>query len=191
MAESGLPPPLPPHTAVTVLMMSPALMPLATASLPHTARKVILPSRTQESTPTTPASLSRMKSPILRRRSASASGTVAVSTFRPPTSRAPMRKRPASPMASLALKFSTMWRRSFSSPMVCSAFSRRSPGLALKTEAAWNSSSWFWLMTLRETSPVVASMRRTPEATLPSLTMWNRPTLAVLSRWVPPQNSTE
>ena len=39
--------------------------------------------------------------------------------------------------------------------------------------------------------PVVASMRRTPEATENSLSMWNTPTLAVLSRWVPPQNSTE
>ena len=38
---------------------------------------------------------------------------------------------------------------------------------------------------------MVASMRRTPEATENSLSMWNTPTLAVLSRWVPPQNSTE
>ena len=38
------------------------------------------------STPTTLGSLSRRKSPMLRRRAASASGTVAVSTFSPPTS---------------------------------------------------------------------------------------------------------
>ena len=41
MAESGLPPPLPPQMAVTCLMMSPALTPFWTASLPQTARKVI------------------------------------------------------------------------------------------------------------------------------------------------------
>ena len=39
MALSGLPPPLPPQTADTALTRSPALMPRATASLPHTARK--------------------------------------------------------------------------------------------------------------------------------------------------------
>ena len=58
-------------------------------------------------------------------------------------------------------------------------------------EAAWNSISWFRFITAREALPVVASMRRTPEATENSLEMWNTPTLAVLSRWVPPQNSTE
>ena len=41
MALSGLPPPLPPQMAVTFLMMSPALTPLDTASLPQTARKVL------------------------------------------------------------------------------------------------------------------------------------------------------
>ena len=39
--------------------------------------------------------------------------------------------------------------------------------------------------------PQVASMRRTPEATLLSLLMRKGPALAVLSTWVPPQNSTE
>ena len=34
-------------------------------------------------------------------------------------------------------------------------------------------------------------MRRTPEATLLSLLMRKGPALAVLSTWVPPQNSTE
>ena len=41
MAESGLPPPEPPAMADTCLMMSPALMPLAMASLPQEDRKVI------------------------------------------------------------------------------------------------------------------------------------------------------
>ena len=36
-----MPPPLPPQMAVTFLMMSPALTPLDTASLPQTARKVL------------------------------------------------------------------------------------------------------------------------------------------------------
>ena len=34
-------------------------------------------------------------------------------------------------------------------------------------------------------------MRRTPQATENSLWMWNTPTLAVLSTWVPPHSSTE
>ena len=46
MAESGLPPPLPPQMAVTCLMISPAFRPFCTASLPQTARKVIFPSLT-------------------------------------------------------------------------------------------------------------------------------------------------
>ena len=46
MAESLLPPPLPPQMGAMALMMSPALTPFATASLPQTARKVILPSFT-------------------------------------------------------------------------------------------------------------------------------------------------
>ena len=75
--------------------------------------------------------------------------------------------------------------------MVCSAFSRSSPGLAFRAAAAWNRSCWLRFMTSREARPVVASIRRTPEATENSLEMWNTPTLAVLSRWVPPQNSTE
>ena len=47
------------------------------------------------------------------------------------------------------------------------------------------------LMVSRVRRPTVASMRRTPEATLPSLLMRKAPALAVLSRWVPPQNSME
>ena len=39
--------------------------------------------------------------------------------------------------------------------------------------------------------PVVASMRRTPLATENSLLMRKAPAMAVLGRWVPPQNSTE
>ena len=46
----------------------------------------------------------------------------------------------------------------------------------------------YFAMTSR---PVMASMRRTPEATEPSEVMTNIPTLAVLSRCVPPQNSIE
>ena len=66
MALSGLPPPLPPQIGAMVLMMSPALMPLATASLPQTASSVTLPSWTEASTPTILLSLSRRKSPSLR-----------------------------------------------------------------------------------------------------------------------------
>src|SRR5699024_12177607 len=48
MAESGLPPPEPPAMADTCLMMSPALTPRPTASLPQAATKVIL--RSEEHT---------------------------------------------------------------------------------------------------------------------------------------------
>ena len=75
--------------------------------------------------------------------------------------------------------------------MTVSAFSRSSPGLAFRAAAVWKSSSWLRSITSKETRPVVASIRRTPLATENSLWMWNTPTLAVLSRWVPPQNSTE
>ena len=177
--------------ADTCLMMSPAFTPAFTASLPHTARKVIFSPLTAASTATTLGSLSRRKSPILRRRLASASGTVAVRTFSPPTSWPENRKRSASLTASRALNFSTDWLSWRTSAITASAFSRSSPGLAFRTEAAWNSISWFRFITAREALPVVASMRRTPEATENSLEMWNTPTLAVLSRWVPPQNSTE
>ena len=85
MALSGLPPPLPPQMAVMVLMMSPALTPRATASLPQTARKVILPSLTVERTDTMLGSRSRHMSPIWRSLAASALGRVAVSTRRSPT----------------------------------------------------------------------------------------------------------
>ena len=77
------------------------------------------------------------------------------------------------------------------SAMAAAAFSRSSPGLAFIASAAWKRSSWFRFITSRESLPVVASIRRTPEATENSLPMWNSPTLAVLDRWVPPQNSTE
>src|SRR5699024_6832746 len=100
MAASGLPPPLPPPLGVMALMISPAFTPLATASLPHTARKVIFSPLTVASTAATEASLSRRKSPIFRSRSASASGTVAVRTFSPPTSWAAKRNRSASLTAS-------------------------------------------------------------------------------------------
>ena len=173
------------------MMMSPALMPLATASLPQTARKVIFSPFTVARTPTTLGALSRSRSPIWRSLLASASLMLAVSTFSSPTDRAPKRMRSVSPADSLALKRSTAWCRAFRSLMACSAFSRSSPGLAFKAAAAWNSSSWFRFITSRDFRPVVASMRRTPLATENSLLMWNTPTLAVLSRWVPPQNSTE
>ena len=173
------------------MMMSPAFTPRLTASLPHTARKVIFSPLTEASTATTLGSLSRRKSPMFRRRPASASGTVAVRTFRPPTSWAEKRNRSASPRASLARNFSRDWRSSFISVMMCSALSRSSPGLAFRAAAAWKSISWLRFITSRDACPVVASMRRTPEATENSLEMWNTPALAVLSRWVPPQNSTE
>ena len=191
MALSGLPPPLPPQMAVTFLMMSPALTPLDTASLPQTARKVILPSLTADRTATTLGCLSRSMSPIWRSLAASALGRVAVSTFSSPRSWPPMRKRSVSPAASLAWNFSTVWRISRSSAIFCSAFSRSSAGFALRTAAVSKRRDWARFMVSRDLRPVVASMRRTPEATENSLSMWNTPTLAVLSRWVPPQNSTE
>ena len=178
--------------ADTCRMMSPAFTPRSTASLPQEARKVILPSSfTAASTATSLGSRLRMRSPIWRRRLPSAPGTVAVSTFNPPTSLLASRKRSASPAVSLSRNFATSWRRLFISLMACSAFSRSSLGLALRAAAAWNSRSWLRFMVSRESLPVVASMRRTPEATENSLLMRNTPTLAVLSRWVPPQNSTE
>ena len=71
MALSGLPPPLPPHTADTDFTSSPALMPLATASLPQTARKLTFSPVMLASTATTEGSLSRRKSPMVRRALAS------------------------------------------------------------------------------------------------------------------------
>ena len=71
MALSGLPPPLPPHTADTDFTSSPALRPRATASLPQTARKLTFSPTMLASTATTTGSLSRRKSPMVRRALAS------------------------------------------------------------------------------------------------------------------------
>ena len=102
-----------------------------------------------------------------------------------------MRNWSASLTNSLAFSFSMVWRSSRISPVSWLARSFSSPGLAFRAAAAWKSRSWARFISARARRPVMASMRRTPEATENSLSMWNRPALALLSRWVPPQNSTE
>ena len=69
--------------------------------------------------------------------------------------------------------------------------SRMLPGAVLKNWAAFSSVVRPWRVSSRDTLPTVASMRRTPEATLLSDLMRNIPALAVLSRWVPPHSSME
>ena len=191
MALSGLPPPLPPQMPQTCLTSSPALMPRLTASGPQTAWKVIFSPLTLARTATTEGSLSRRKSPIWRRAAASMPSLWAVRTLMPPTSLALMRKLRASPKEASAFICSRCWRRSFISVSCCSMRLSSSPGVVFRIWAARRSICWLALMVSRVRRPTVASMRRTPEATLPSLLMRKAPALAVLSRWVPPQNSIE
>ena len=64
-------------------------------------------------------------------------------------------------------------------------------GLVFSLAAASSSMVWFRSILSRHALPVMASIRRTPEATEHSLSISKGPTLAVLSRWVPPHSSME
>ena len=112
-------------------------------------------------------------------------------TFSSPTVLAEARKLRASPRDACSLNFSSSWRRSFISFICCSKRFSSSPGLVLNIWAMWNSTCWLRLMVSSVSWPTVASIRRTPEATDASLLMRKGPTLAVLSTWVPPQNSMD
>ena len=61
----------------------------------------------------------------------------------------------------------------------------------MRNWAALDSTLWLFSILSRLSRPQVASIRRTPEATLLSDLMRKGPALAVLSRCVPPQNSME
>ena len=97
----------------------------------------------------------------------------------------------ASPMDASLLNFSSACRSAFISLACCSRRSISVSGADLKNWDARFSSPRLRRMSSMVTFPVVASMRRTPEATLLSLLIRNGPTLAVLSRWVPPHSSME
>ena len=97
----------------------------------------------------------------------------------------------ASPREASDLNFSSACRSCFISPACCSKRSSSSEGAALKNCAALDRTPWLFSMLSRLRRPVVASIRRTPEATLLSDLMRKGPALAVLSKWVPPQNSME
>ena len=191
MAESGLPPPLPPQMAVTERMISPARTPAAIAALPHTLWKVIFPSRTAASTATMLSSLSRRKSPILRRLSGVSTGTTPVNTCSGPTFLELARKLSALESISRPRNFSSSERSSRISLVRASARVSSSSGLALSRSESVMSKRVLFSMNLSVSWPVMASIRRTPLATENSLTMRSEPTFAVLSRCVPPQNSTE
>ena len=191
MAESGLPPPLPPQMGVMALMMSPAFTPLATASLPQTARKVIFSPLTagqhgRHSGVLVPEEVAHLPQPV-GVRLGHRGGEHLQPAHVVGAEEEPLRLADGLP----GLEPLHQLVELLDSSMTASALSRSSPGLAFRAAAAWKSSSWFRFITSREPWPVVASIRRTPEATENSLWMWNTPTLAVLSRWVPPQNSTE
>ena len=175
MAESGLPPPLPPQIGAMALMISPALTPLATASLPHTARSVTLPSLTEASTPTILGSLSRRKSPSLRRAFASMPSRWAVTSLRLLTSLADVRKERASPSDACSLNFSSWLLISFISLSMPPMRLSSSFDVVFKSCAARRSFSWPLLSSSSVCLPVIASMRRTPAATPLSETMRKLP----------------
>ena len=139
MALSGFPPPLPPQMAQTFFTSSPALIPLATASLPQTAKKEIFSPLTEASTATTSGALSRRKSPIWRRPFASRPLRTAVRTFNPPTSLAAVRNCLASPKDASALNFSRACRSSLFSAACWLILLSSSPGVVFSSWAAWNS----------------------------------------------------
>ena len=88
----------------------------------------------------------------------------------------------ASPMDASLLNFSNACRSAFISLACCSRRSISVSGADLKNWDARFSSPRLRRMSSMVTFPVVASMRRTPEATLLSLLMRKGPALAVLSR---------
>ena len=88
----------------------------------------------------------------------------------------------ASPMDASLLNFSSACRSAFISLACCSRRSISVSGADLKNWDARFSSPRLRRMSSMVTLPVVASMRRTPEATLLSLLMRKGPALAVLSR---------
>ena len=115
----------------------------------------------------------------------------AVTSFRPFTSLAEVRNVRASPSDACSLNFSSWLLISFISLSMPPMRLSSSFDVVFKSCAARMSFSWPLLSSSSVCLPVIASMRRTPEATLPSLLMRKRPTLAVLSRCVPPQNSMD
>ena len=116
---------------------------------------------------------------------------VVVITCRPLTVLAEARNCLASPRDASAFSLSSAWRSCFISLACCSMRSSSPAGAVFRNCAALCSTPWLRSMPCRLSLPQVASIRRTPEATLVSDFTRKGPAFAVLSTWVPPQNSMD
>src|SRR5690606_37166238 len=189
-AMSGRPPPLPPTACAVLRIRSPALT-RAVRSLVTPATSTTLPSSSPPSRITAEPNLFFNWSISASRALPSSPSRRLTSTFMPPSCCAsPARSLPAA-VAALALSCSrsfSSWRlRSITAASLSSRLSRE----PLTNWAAWRSCSSDSLTQSSAAWPVIASMRRTPEAMPPSAVMRNRPISPVRSTWVPPQSSTE